>query len=117
MTYYNQLTHHCIDTTGLQSSVAVVELNNSITVTCTFATGALSTGCQVSIFKLDSLQEVFLISGNFTRLYGTKKVNYLYLSSYHNIIDLSLLFITKYTTIEAVRLLQTSMVISGVLDY
>ena len=45
------------DTTGLQSSVAIVELNGSITVTCTFANGASSTGCQVKLFMMDNLQE------------------------------------------------------------
>ena len=67
----------CIDTTGLQSSTAVVELNSSITVTCIFATGASSTGCQITMFKLDSLQEVFLNSTNNTRPNGSSEVNIL----------------------------------------
>ena len=73
--FFFLLIHHSIDTTGLQSSVAVVELNGSITVTCNFATGASSTGCQVTIFTLESLQEVFSV--NITRLNGNRKVNYL----------------------------------------
>ena len=73
-TYY--LSHHCIDTTGLQSSFAVMELNGSITITCTFATGATSTGCQVTIFYImsDNLQEV--MSTNITRPNGTNQVHY-----------------------------------------
>ena len=61
-----------IDTTGLQSSTAVVELNGSITVTCTFATGASSTGCQVTIFTMDNFQEVF--STNISRHNGASQV-------------------------------------------
>ena len=53
------------DTTGLQSSTAVMELDGSITVTCTFATGASSTGCQITIFMMDSVQKLF--SRNITR--------------------------------------------------
>jgi hypothetical protein len=58
------LTLFSIDTTGLQSSIAVVELNSSITVTCIFATGASSTGCQVTIFRINEtgVQMVFVIS-------------------------------------------------------
>ena len=44
---------YAADTTGLQSSTAVLELNGSITVTCTFATGASSTGCHVTIFGIN----------------------------------------------------------------
>ena len=48
-----------IDTTGLQpAATTVVELNGSIIVTCTFAMGASSTGCQVTILTMDNLQEV-----------------------------------------------------------
>ena len=48
-----------IDTTGLQPrSTTVMEVNGSITVTCAFVSGASSTGCQVTIFIRDSLQEV-----------------------------------------------------------
>ena len=60
------------DTTGLQSSVATMELNGSITVTCTFAVGASSTGCQIIILRGDSLQEVF--SRNITRPSGVDQV-------------------------------------------
>ncbi len=58
------LTLFSIDTTGLQSSIAVVELNSSITVTCIFATGASSTGCQVTIFQINEtgVQMVFVIN-------------------------------------------------------
>ena len=54
----------CIDTTGLQSSTAVVELNSSITVTCIFATGASSTGCQVTISGINDtgMQTLFVIN-------------------------------------------------------
>ena len=66
---YSIMRTHAItiptDTTGLQSSTAVVELNGSITVTCTFATGASSTGCQVTILIMDNLRE--LISKNLSR--------------------------------------------------
>ena len=60
------------DTTGLQSSTTVIELDGSITVTCTFATGASSTGCQVTILIMDSLQEV--LSQNITRPHGANEV-------------------------------------------
>ena len=60
------------DTTGLQSSTTVMELNGSITVTCTFAIGASSTGCQVTILIMDSLQEV--LSRNITRPDGVNEV-------------------------------------------
>ena len=49
------LIHYPADTTGLQSSAAVLELNGSITITCTFAPGASSTGCQVTIL-MEGLQ-------------------------------------------------------------
>ena len=62
---HNYMSCWLIDTTGLQSLFAVVELNCSITVTCTFATGASSTGCQVTVFMRDSLQEV--LSRNVSR--------------------------------------------------
>ena len=73
--YYNYFyTNFCwlIDTTGLQSANAVVELNGSITVTCTFATGASSPGCQVTIFTMDNFQEVF--STNISRPNGATQV-------------------------------------------
>ena len=60
------LLHTHTDTTGLQSSSAVVELDGSITVTCTFATGASSTGCQVTIFTTDN-PPVEILSRNITR--------------------------------------------------
>ena len=48
-----------IDTTGLQPAITtVMEVNGSITITCAFVSGASSTGCQVTIFTGDSLQEV-----------------------------------------------------------
>ena len=50
-----------IDTTGLQPpTTTVVEMNGSIIVTCTFAMGASSTGCQATIFELemDNFKEV-----------------------------------------------------------
>ena len=67
-------TTYCMhtDTTGLQSSTTVMELNGSITVTCTFAIGASSTGCQVTILIMDSLQEV--LSRNITRPDGANEV-------------------------------------------
>ena len=60
------------DTTGLQSFNAVVELNDSITITCIFATGASSTGCQVTIFMMDNFEEVF--STNISRRNGDTQV-------------------------------------------
>ena len=69
----NMTSHYnVIDTTGLQSSIAVMELNGSITVTCTFATGATSTGCQVTIFTMGNIQEVY--STNITRPDGASQV-------------------------------------------
>ena len=62
-----------VDTTGLQSSIAVMELNGSITVTCIFAAGALSTGCQVTVFISDSSEEVLSI--NITRPDGASRVS------------------------------------------
>ena len=61
------------DTTGLQSSTAVVELNGSITVTCTFATGATSTGCQVTIYTVDTSRWVLTMM-NITRQNGARQV-------------------------------------------
>ena len=61
------------DTTGLQSSTAIAELNGSITVTCTFATGATSTGCQVTILITDGLRELF--TTNITRQNGAIQVD------------------------------------------
>ena len=85
-----------------------MEVNGSITVTCIFATGASSTGCQVTIFKLDSLQVVFLNSTNITHLNRSSEVNIL------TIILLLLRFTfdikTYCVTVDAVRLLQTSMI-------
>ena len=49
-----------------------MELNGSITVTCIFATGASSTGCQVTIFMIDSSEEV--LSTNITRPNGASQV-------------------------------------------
>ena len=68
-TRYNYLT----DTTGLQSSTAVMELNGSITVTCTFATGASSPGCQVTIFTMDNM---YIFSRNITRPNEDSPVSY-----------------------------------------
>ena len=70
-TRYNYLT----DTTGLQSSTAVMELNGSITVTCIFATGASSTGCQVTIFTVDNSQDMYIFSRNVTRPNGVSQVS------------------------------------------
>jgi hypothetical protein len=58
------LTLFSIDTTGLQSSFAVVELNSSITVTCIFASGASSTGCQLTILGINDtgMQMLFVIN-------------------------------------------------------
>jgi hypothetical protein len=58
------LTLFSVDTTGLQSSFAVVELNGSITVTCIFAAGASSTGCQVTILGINDtgIQMLFVIN-------------------------------------------------------
>ena len=69
-------SYFCIytDTTGLQSVTAVMELNGSITVTCTFATGASSIGCQVTIFIMQSLQKVF--TRNIARQNGEICVSY-----------------------------------------
>ena len=55
---------YIVDTTGLQSSIAVVELNGSITVTCIFATGASSTGCQIIIFGINDtgMQTLYMIN-------------------------------------------------------
>ena len=41
----------------------MVELNGSITVNCIFATGASSTGCQVTIFGINDtgVQTLFVI--------------------------------------------------------
>ena len=64
------------DTTGLQSSIAVLELNGNITITCTFATGASSTGCQVTMFMMGSSEEV--LSTNITRPNGDSQVNIYY---------------------------------------
>ena len=50
-----------------------MELNGSITVTCIFATGASSTGCQVTIFTVGGLREVF--SENITRSDRANQVN------------------------------------------
>ena len=64
-----------IDTTGLQSSIAVMELNGSITVTCTFATGASSTGCQVAILEeMNDTGFKILDTFNITRHNGATKV-------------------------------------------
>ena len=60
------------DTTGLQSVAAVIELNGSITVTCTFATGTSSTGCLVTILNEDSLNILFTV--NITRHNGDSEV-------------------------------------------
>ena len=75
--YINFISATCLttmhtDTTGLQSSKAVIQFNGSITVTCTFATGALSTGCQVSIFTMDNLHRLF--TKNITRQNGESQV-------------------------------------------
>ena len=70
------------DTTGLQSVTAVMELNGSITVTCTFATGASSTGCQVSTLKLDSFNILFNV--NLTRQNGDNQVGTLMWKDYAN---------------------------------
>ena len=72
--YY--LSQHCIDTTGLQSSFALLGLNGNIIVTCTFATGASSTGCQVTIFYIMSDKLLKVISKNITRPNGTNQVHY-----------------------------------------
>ena len=65
--------HIHVDTSGLQSSLAVVELNGTITVSCTFATGSSSTtGCRVTLFMMDSSQEVF--SRNIDRTDGVSEV-------------------------------------------
>ena len=68
--------HSSTDTTGLQSSTAVIELDGSMTVTCTFATGASSTGCQVTIFMMDSEWEPWTIIKNisFTETLSNSKV-------------------------------------------
>ena len=68
-TRYNYLT----DTTGLQSSTAVMELNGSITVTCIFAPGASSPGCQVTIFTMDNM---YIFSRNITRPNEDSPVSY-----------------------------------------
>ena len=63
-----------IDTTGLQpATTTVMEVNGSITVTCVFASGASSTGCQVTIFIKDSLQEV--LSRKIIRPHGSSMVS------------------------------------------
>ena len=68
------ILQYCIDTTGLQpATTTVMELNGSITVTCTFATGASSTGCQVTIFMGDSLREV--LSREVIRPHGASKAS------------------------------------------
>jgi hypothetical protein len=59
------------DTTGLQSSIAVVEVDGSITVTCIFATGASSIGCQVTLFTMNDLQ---VFSTNISRRKGATQV-------------------------------------------
>ena len=69
--YYDQYA----DTTGLQSVRAVMELDGSITVTCTFATGASSTGCLVTIFTTDNSQLMVILSKNITRQNGNTEVN------------------------------------------
>ena len=62
------------DTTGLQPpATTVMELNGSITVTCTFATGASSTGCQVTVFMMDSMQEV--LSKRIIRPHGASEAS------------------------------------------
>ena len=71
--YISMFIFPLTDTTGLQSSIAVMELNGSITVTCTFATGASSTGCQVSIFTMGSSEEV--LSTKITRPDGASQVS------------------------------------------
>ena len=73
-----------LDTTGLQPrTTTVMEVNGSITVTCAFAPGASSTGCQVTIFIRDSLQEV--LSRKIIRPHGSSVVSsvstYKFLSS------------------------------------
>ena len=50
-----------------------MELNGSITVTCTFATGASSPGCQVTIFTMDNM---YIFSGNITRPNEDSPVSY-----------------------------------------
>jgi hypothetical protein len=52
----------------------VMELNSSITVTCIFATGASSIGCQVIIFMRDNLQDEYIFSKNITRPDGVDRV-------------------------------------------
>ena len=59
-------------TTGLQPSSAVIELNGNITVSCTFADGASSTGCRVTVFLMDGIKQVF--SRNSTRPNGASQV-------------------------------------------
>ena len=76
ITDFNNLlpfTLYLVDTTGLQSSFAVLELNGSITVTCTFATGATSDGCQVTILMGDLQMFPTII----TRSIGVNQVKFL----------------------------------------
>ena len=66
--------YYGLDTTGLQpAATTVMEVNGSITVTCIFASGASSTGCQVTIFIRDSLQEV--LSRKIIRPHGSSMVS------------------------------------------
>ena len=85
-----------IDTTGLQpATTTVMEVNGSITVTCVFASGASSTGCQVTIFIKDSLQEV--LSRKIIRPHGSSVVSLVFpFSLIHVFFRNSLLFLISF---------------------
>ena len=64
--------HDCADTTGLQSSSATALQDGRFSFTCTFATGATSTGCQITL--VTGMGNAFY-STNVTRRNGDEGVS------------------------------------------